>query len=133
MDLWPAGGAARPSGRHLSLKADPTSPERASLRSRGVGQPGLSWLPASLASAVAAARLAARGTRMDRTTRVAQAAMTISVEEDMEEEAPAQKAQKLIKAKVARRVADVVIVITEPIGEEEPEPRPMAVVLHMAM
>lgn len=37
--------------------------------------PGLSWLPASLASAVAAARLAARGTRMDRTTRVAQARM----------------------------------------------------------
>lgn len=36
-------------------------------------------------------------------------------------------------APVLRQVADVVIVITEPIGEEEPEPRPMAVVLHMAM
>jgi len=56
---------------------------------------------------------------------VAKAAAVISVEEEKEEEEteederPLESLKASIKAKVARRVGDVVIVITEPIGEED--------------
>lgn len=85
------------------------------------------WREQGAACSACGVLLAARHGRNARNarSRVAKAAAVISVEEEKEEEEteederPLESLKASIKAKVARRVGDVVIVITEPIGEED--------------